>query len=161
MPPQRNRRWIWFFVVLVALTILATTVMIVYNLQQQLKPEQLAAAHQLWKEKGPADYTLAFTKKIDERPDVEQFLIKVKGGRVVEGFMNGRPFDKMHHYSMDKLFDQVIRFQELSEEKGQPRVFCRAIFAPDTGAILWYVRRVMGSRDRVEITVEKLEADKN
>jgi len=158
--PQRNRRWIWYFAILVVLTLAATGVLIVYNLGQQLKPEQLEAARQLWKEKGPKDYTLVFKKKINEADESEQFLIKVRGGHVVEGYLNGKPIpEAMHHYSMDKLFSHLERFMEMTQEKGSRRTYLRAIFDPNTGAILWYVRRVMGSRERVEITVEKLEAN--
>ena len=160
-PPQKNRRWIWYFAILVVLTVAATGTLIVYNLAQQLKPEQLAAARQLWKEKGPKNYALVFTKKIDEGDSPDKVSVKVKDGKVVEGFLNGLPIpDKMHYYSMDKLFEDIDRFMSLDQEKGKPRVYVRAEFDPNTGAVLWYVRRVMGTQTRLEIKVEKLEATK-
>src|SRR5262249_4483768 len=60
--PRPNRGWIWFFVILIVLTVTSITIMIVYNLRQQLKPEQLAQARALWEQKGPADYDLDYTQ---------------------------------------------------------------------------------------------------
>jgi hypothetical protein len=42
-------------------------------------------------------------------------------------------------------------------EPGKPQVFKVAKFAPEDGHVLRYVRRVMGSRERVEITVDEFK----
>ena len=41
---KKNLNWLWYFAVLVSLTVLATVILIAYNRSQQLTPEQLAAA---------------------------------------------------------------------------------------------------------------------
>ena len=79
-----NRGWIWYFVILAVLTVVATTVLVVYNLRQQLRPEQLAAARKLWDEKRPADYVLTYTKKGNA---TGTFVVTVRKGKVVSVLM--------------------------------------------------------------------------
>lgn len=160
--PKRNRGWIWYFVALVVLTIAAITIMTWYNLQQQLRPEQFEAARKLWSEKGLADYTLVYSVKRNDESRVDQYRVTVQGGKAVASTFNGleEARELLNYRGMEALFHDMEVFQELDEKKESPRVFRRAIFHPDHGGVLWYVRRVMGTRDRVEITVEKLEAAK-
>src|SRR5437660_4110363 len=60
LKPRRSRGWIWFFVVLGALTVTAIVVQVWFNVQQQLTPEMLAEARAKWKKKGPKDYDLEY-----------------------------------------------------------------------------------------------------
>lgn len=162
MPPKNDHGWIWYFLILVVLTLAATIGVASYNLLQQLKPEQLEAARQQWKDSGLSDYSLGYTIKNKDEKIVE-YLVQVKGGKVVEAYFNGlaETPDRLHYYGMDRLFDYIEKFQHFDAQKGQPRVYVRAYFDERTGAVLKYIRRVMGSRERVEITVEKLEAGKS
>ncbi|MCI0378384.1 MAG: DUF6174 domain-containing protein [Gemmataceae bacterium] len=159
-PPNRKRSWIWYFVIVFTLAVAATVVLAVYNSRQQLKPEQLEAARKLWREKGPSDYTMKYTirMKADDEPDVLQ--VKVMKGRAVDVLYNGKPEpqERLVYYSMDRLFDFIEQFQDYDSMKGQPKVYVRAIFDDQkTGGLRWYVRRVMGGRERVEITVDDLQ----
>ncbi len=61
--PRRNRGWIWYFVILGVLTVAAVGVLVTFNVQQQLKPEQVEAARRLWEAKGPPDYDMTYTQK--------------------------------------------------------------------------------------------------
>src|SRR5262245_435188 len=69
--PRRSRGWIWYFVTLLVLSLIATGVIIAYNWSQQLTPERLEKARTLWEEKGPPDYEYRYTKRVgdDDRAD--------------------------------------------------------------------------------------------
>jgi hypothetical protein len=162
LPVKKNRRWIWFFVVVFTLAILATVTLVVFNLQQQLTPEQLAAARKLWSEKGPRDYTMTYTTRVNEDTNLNHYWVKVRGGKVVASTYNGspEPSELLHYRGMDGRFDDIERFMKLDSEKGSPKVFVRAIFdGQNAGALRSYVRRVMGGRQRVEINVDPLIMD--
>lgn len=152
--PPPNRRWLWYFATLVVLTAVSITTMIVYNLKQQLKPGQLAAAQAVWKQKGPRDYDLTYTKKVGEP---ETYTVRVRNGAVVGAERNGQPLEErqLHYHSMNALFADVERFLEMDAEPGRPKTFTIARFDPDDGHLRHYIRRVMGSTERAEITVEK------
>jgi hypothetical protein len=80
---RKSRAWIGFFVVLVVLGVAAVVLPIVSNLRQQLRPEQLAEARQLWLDKGPSDYDLTFAVTYDRDPRPERHVVLVRGGKVV------------------------------------------------------------------------------
>lgn len=152
-PASPNRNWIWYFVILVVLTTASITTLIVFNLGQQLKPAQLAAAADLWKQRGPRDYDMAYTKKVGE---IETYVVEVRKGIVVSAERNGKPVEErqLRYHSMNALFSDIERFQELDAEPGRPKTFTIATFDADDGHIKHYIRRVMGSTERQEITVE-------
>jgi uncharacterized protein DUF6174 len=155
----KNHRWIWYFVVLAGLAVLAMASLVVYNLNQQLTSEQIAAARKLWNEKGPKSYQLTYRIKIgiDKEPDI--YVVRVRNGEVVSSTLNERPEEKrlLADRGMDAMFDWIERFQELKAKPNQPQTYIRALFDPKTGAVRWYVRRVMGGSERLEITVEPVE----
>jgi uncharacterized protein DUF6174 len=158
MPPaRRNRGWIWFFIVLASLALTAMVVPIVYNLSQQLKPEELAAAEKQWREKGPASYQLVYTvKRGDAEPD--HFVVRVRHGKAVSAQVNDipQPPNRAHNYTMDRLFDDIQEFLEIQKRKDQPQTYLRAFFDPATGAVRRFIRRVMGTNERLEIEVQSL-----
>ena len=163
-PPKKNHRWIWFFVVVLVLAVAATVLLIVFNLQQQLKPEQLAAARALWKEKGPRDYTLSYVEYSlrDNDNNEAHYQVKVRGGRVVESIYNGKPElpALLPYRSMDALFDTIENYMKMDSAPNQPRVFVRAIFDDlKTGGLRLYIRRIMGERKRVEILINQFTID--
>jgi hypothetical protein len=159
---KRNRAWIWVFVTMFGLAIIGSVVLIRFNQEQQLNPEQLEAAHKVWREKGPADYTITYKIKRNEEPEDDHYEVTVRGGKVVASKYNGRDEEpRLFLYrGMEALFQNVERFMREDSEKGRPKTFVRALFDEKNGAIVWYVRRVMGSRQREEITVEGFTKDK-
>jgi hypothetical protein len=72
-----------YLVLLVLLSAVAAVTPIVYNLRQQLRPEQLAAARQRWRNHGPADYDLTFAIRYDRERLPLRHLVLVRGGKVV------------------------------------------------------------------------------
>ncbi len=158
----RTHRWIWFFVILFVLAITATTVLIVFNLKQQLRTEQLQAARKLWNESGPKNYTLVYTTRVNEESREDEYWVKVREGRAVESKHNGQPEppERLPYRGMEGLFDIAERFMKIDGAKDAPKTFVRAIFDDQkTGGLRWYVRRVMGTRQREEITVTRFTID--
>src|SRR6266851_2006146 len=88
----RRRGWIWFFLVLVVLTVIAITVLVGYKRSFQLTAEKLAEARALWKVNGPADYDLDYEiKKLDGK---ETYTVQVRVGKAVSATCNGQPLDE-------------------------------------------------------------------
>ncbi len=158
-PPTRNNHWKWFFAILIALALFASILMIVVNWQLQLKPEQLEGARKLWETNGPANYVMVYTTRRNDETTTDHYVVKVRQKKTYAVLVNDLPLtERLDYYGMDALFNDVERFQDMDNEKGKPRTYTRATFDDRTGAIRWYVRRVMGSRERQEITVKSLDA---
>lgn len=170
---RKNLGWLWYFLLLAVLTVAAVAILVVYNLNQQLTPEQLEMARAHWEKNKPASYKMAYSIRINAEPNEDKYVVEVQNGKAVKAYVNGKPEvkERLHYYGMEQLFRYVGRFQDIDarkkaehEKNPQPgqrlsSVYCRAIFDEKTGALRWYVRRVMGTRDRVEVTVDKLEYD--
>jgi hypothetical protein len=161
VPPgrrPRNRNWIWFFLTLLGLTLLAGGILIWYNFSQQLTPEQLEAARRLWEKTDLRDYDMEYTRKIGADQQVDQFEVRVRHGKVASVVMNRReqlPARLYRYHDMNGLFDAIEEFQKKDRQPGSRRVFTRALFDPDDGHLTWYVRRVVGSQEGVEIAVKE------
>ena len=159
-PRKKSYAWAWFLLALAVASVALAAFMVWYNLRLQLKPEHLDAAMARWKAHGPRDYQLTYTVAVNEQSSTDQFVVKVRGGRVQEVLQNGRPLDppQLPYHSMDRLFAYVEKFQDLDRKPGQPKTYTVAVFDDTTGALKYYVRRVMGTRQRVELraTVEDL-----
>jgi hypothetical protein len=161
MNPKKSNNWKWFFAALVVLSLLASGTLIGYNMQLQLRPEELEAKRELWRQNRPASYTLIYTEtfssQADSAPLSNHYVVKVDNRKVREVLVNGIPKKEgLEYHDMDGLFNEVERFFEL-DEKEKRRVFRKAQF-DDNGAIKSYVRRVAVSRERQEILVESLQA---
>jgi hypothetical protein len=129
----------------------AITVEVWFNLQQQLRPEELAQARRLWDEKGPRDYVLDYAVKREHNPEPggsvpEQYTVTVRGGRALPS--GGHEFG-----SMDDLFDQIEKQLRADREAGGRRPFVKAVFDEHDGHIVHYVHSVMSTRERLEIAV--------
>ena len=112
-----NHGWIWFFAVIIVLAVAAAAITWTYNVQQQLTPEELAAAQKLWAEKGPADYDLRIEKKVssatsDTEATPEIIEVKIRGGKVLAGTLDGRPMEArlLPEYDMPSWFGFVEEF---------------------------------------------------
>jgi hypothetical protein len=129
-----NRRWLAFFVVLGLLSAVAVVLPIVYNLRQQLRPEQLEAARQRWREQGPSSYDLEYTVQLGRDPRPERHVVLVRDGRVVLAACDGE---------LTRL-DPVVGFA--GGAVGQAAVLVADGPAPrDVGAIFAHIESVLRS----------------
>ena len=165
--PRKNRAWIYFFVYIVVASLGVAAFMIWFNLSIQLTPEQLDEAQRLWKEKGPKSYNMVYTKRLNDDASVDKFEVEVRHEQVKKVLMNGRPLQKENdededpriHHTMDRLLRDIERLMELDQKPGAKKVYVTAIFDDKSGALRRYVRRVMGTTQRIEmhITLEAVE----
>jgi hypothetical protein len=152
---QKSRGWIWFFVILGTLTAAAAAIEIWYNLRQQLTPERLAAARQLWREKGPARYQVEYLLKREDGSE-QRFRTRVEDGAVVSVTRSDdRPLQEGRYpfAGMDGLFDYMEKRLQTDSEAGGPWVFATAVFDRNDGHVLRYVRSVRSPRERLEVIV--------
>jgi hypothetical protein len=151
----RSRAWIWFFVLLGILTVAAVAVQIWYNSRQLLTPTKLAEARSRWQMRGPRDYDMEYkVKRISEAEDA--YKVHVRDARVIEATWNGAPLaERLYRYqTMPALFAFIEDFLESDSKPGSPRTFAVATFDRNDGHLVHYVRSVMSSRERQEITVQ-------
>lgn len=157
--PQQSYRWVWYFVVLIILTVAACTILVWYNLRQQLKKEDLQKAREQWKRDRPLNYDLHYTKRGSASG---AFDVEVRDGKVTSVTLDGReitqndkPIDSSRYprYDMTALMDDIETFLEEDAEPGRPRTYTVATFDPKDGHLIRYVRRVMGTSERIEIIV--------
>lgn len=166
---KKSRAWLWFFAILGGLCTVGITAEVWFNLNQQLSPERLEAARQTWREKGPWDYVLEYAVKREYNPDPagrtpEKYTVEVRDGRVVSiAGADGRPAPpgEFEYGGMDDLFDAVGRKLQEDRAAGGPRPFVKATFQKATGAIVHYVRSVMRTRERLEVSVQVKPAEPN
>jgi len=157
--PKRSRTWIWFFLTVIVLSAIAVTALIVYNLGQQLQPAELLAARKLWADHGPKSYRLVYAKKRGDGVP-ETIVVHVRHGATEFVTIDGREVVEPRQFvffGMDAMLDDIERFLQFDREEGRPRTFLRAAFDPKDGHVRNFVRRVMGSRERVELTVLEFE----
>ncbi len=162
---KSGRRWIWFFVVLGVLASSGIAVEIWFNLNQQLKPERLALARALWRENQPRDYTLEYEIKRESTPDPagpppERYTVRVSQDKVVSVTLPaGQPLAKGQYQfdSMDSVFAYIDERLQADLEPGSPRPFVVATFDPRDGHVSHYVRSVMRTRERLEISIRLLK----
>jgi hypothetical protein len=164
-PPKKNNyAWIGYFAFLIIASVGVAAFMIWFNLQQQLTREKLEAAEKLWNEKGPKSYRLVYTKQIQGEKLVT-FAVTVRDKQVTQVLMNGEALkknaeqtdDPKIYHSMEAQFLAIRRFMDLDEKPGAAKVYVVANFDPQTGAVQRYIRRVMGSNERVELNFAALE----
>ncbi len=181
-PPGKNRTWIIFFLLLAVLAGLGILVPLFYNLSLQLKAEDVAAARQLWQEKGPADYDLEYMTKLDRDEPVEyrvavrsrkvQWVASPAGLVLSEQFFDTigtvlgcpvrcsasriAPAEELTGlHSIDAFFALIE-----SEMRGDVAVggnnYATATFDRVYGHPLRYIHRVRYKSDRVELNVRLL-----
>jgi hypothetical protein len=166
MPRSSSWRWVGFFVVLVLLAGAGITLPIVYNLGQQLKPEQLAAARQLWQQKGPRDYDLTYSVTYDREPRGERHVVQVREGVVVYagcegevtamapalaavvGLPAGGSADGAGR-DVNAIFAHIEGLLD-EQQTAQRRNFIVAVFDPKEGYPRRFIRRIRGTKTREE-----------
>jgi hypothetical protein len=154
-PKARWRTYVWYFLALAVLSAAAIIIPIIYNLNQQLTEEQVAEARTRWKQHGFASYDLDYGERNDS-DDWDRYVAKVRGGEVVSLRVNDRLValegmtpQERRKYSVPGMFEQIE--EQLNEEKdGGRRNFATADFDPAAGYPRHYIRRVRGSRSRLE-----------
>jgi hypothetical protein len=139
---------------------------ILYNLNQQLQPEQLAAARQRWRDHGPANYDLTYAVTYDRDTLAERHIVLVRDGKVVFGSCEGEiryltpalgaavglpagGIGKSAGLDMPAIFDHI---EELLREQSTAsrRNFLVAVFDPKDGYPRRFIRRVRGTSTREE-----------
>jgi hypothetical protein len=181
-PAGKTRIWILFFVMLVILGATVNLVLLWYNRSLQLREEDVAAAHDLWLNRGPADYDLEYMAKIDDDEPVE-YRVAVRSRRVLwvasrnDVIMSAELHDalgpavgcpvqccyktlatsdeltKLH--SIDAFFT-LIESKMRDDAAAGARNYATAIFDLKDGHPLRYVHRVQSSHQRIELHVRLL-----
>jgi hypothetical protein len=173
---ERNRGWIWFFVVLSVLGAAAVVIPIVYNLSLQLTPEQVAQARERWRTAGLADYILDYQQKHTRGAVTEEtvYRVLVNGRRVTGVICDGEltllsgdapalvlgPWPALlpgpcGARDVDGMFDHMEG--QLREDRSLPRrPYATATFDSRDGHPTRYVRRIGGGAERLEWTVKLL-----
>ena len=152
-----NRAWVWYFAFVLIASVAVAASLIAFNLGLQLTPEKLEAEWAKWKQHGPRDYRMTYHKTLGEnQPDV--FVVTVRDGKVRDVLMNEKTrleAEQLPYHIMYRMFRDIERFLELDAKQGKKN-YVTAIFDPDTGAIRRFVRRVTGTKERIQLDV-KLE----
>jgi len=169
-PAKRSLRWVAFFVILACLAVTGIVLPIVYNLGQQLRPEQLAAARERWELVGPADYDLTYTVKYDREPLAERHLVLVRDGKIVWASCEGEVVQVSPALGaalgvaaggsgrggrdVSAIFTHL---EKLRQEESAGRNFLVAVFDPKAGWPRRIIRRVGGTSAREEWDVRVWE----
>ena len=161
-PRKKNYAWAWYFAFLVIASVGAMVFMIWYNNLMQLKPEELAAAKRRWQEANIKNYDMIYLEKHNEDKSTK-FAVKVRNSKVQDVLMNGKPLEKSEeraddpriYHSMDSMYRNIDRFMDLDQKPKATPVYVTLKWDEKNGAVIEYIRRVMGTRQRVQIVVEK------
>lgn len=171
-PRRRQRRWIVFFLILAVLSTVAIIAPLAYNLSIQLRPEQLADARRRWQENGSANYDLQYLVErkhpSDLEPDKNEYLVKVRDGRMVLVVDTGDILyvdpvlaavmgpsilalssETASHYGVSALFEEIAEALRRDEGEGRKN-YTQAQFDPRDGHPLHYVHSVRSTKERVE-----------
>lgn len=178
VPPltgRRTRRWIVFFALLAVMAAAGIVLPIVYNLGLQLKPEQVTAARERWREHGTGDYDLDYHVKIDGTSQAGEYdyAVQVRGGKVVFVGCNGvvlwidpaaalaaglaaraLPPEDVRAYGVEAIFREIETALQRDAESGNRRTYATASFDARDGYPTHYVHRVGGTKERVEWTIK-------
>src|SRR5262245_8985137 len=152
-----QRRWIWYYVVLVILAAIAVATPWVINARQQLTEARVAKARALWRQHGPRDYNLEYTQQVDVEPR-DTFKVEVRRGKVIAARCNGQPTMEPV-WTIDAMFDYIETALLEDREAGQ-RNYTVADFDPTDGRPIRYVRRVRSTHNRLEwrVRLERVTA---
>jgi hypothetical protein len=155
---RRNRNWLYVFAAFAVLGLLAMGINWAYNVGQLLKPEDLTAARDRWRQNRPAAYSLRVQKQTGVGT-LDEIRLKVRDGQIVEFLLNGREPEPLmtpdgkrlvdeerrqrEYYDVDGLFDSIDAFIEQDREKGQ-QAMMRAKFDTTDGHVIMFMRQAAG-----------------
>lgn len=157
---SRPKSYVWFFLVLACMGAAGVLAPIIYNLSQLLTPEKIAEARQRWEVKGITNYDLRYLDRTDKDEVGDVYEIKVRDGEVIELRVNDKMKavaaltpEQRHALTVPGMFDQMLAYLK-DEEGGKRRNFATAYFDPKLGFPARYVRRVRGTKIRLEWIVK-------
>lgn len=166
---RRNKNWLWVFLTLGLLGLLAIGINWAWNTTQPLTPERLREARALWKEKRPPDYDLRIARTVMyESSDgsrgtmVDKYTVQVRGGKVVGFQINGKDPEPLLNrdgrrngaeegrqklnYDIDGWFDAIEEFIAIDRRENR-KSFLRARFSKDDGHLMLFSRQIDGRRN--------------
>lgn len=161
--PRPNRGWLWYMLIIGVIGVVFVGGLFAttwwpefFHLPSQLKPEELARNEEKWRQHGPRDYDLVYTKDGSANGTFE---VEVRRGRVVRALADGRPLEpRLYAYSsMQGLFDDVDGFLRRTQEPGTRR-YLRAWFDPEDGHLSKYVYHDPATYQTVVVEVKKLQS---
>jgi Family of unknown function (DUF6174) len=174
-----KRSAFWFFFLLAIAGAFAVIVPVLFNLRQQLRPEQLDAARERWKQYGPRDYDLLYQAKQDRDPRPDEYQVIVRDGKVSAVFVNREvwlarelatslggaigpailalatevvPQRELSGYTVEGLFQRIEQNLEKNAESGGNN-FATASFDAKDGHPIRYIYRVKHTPERLEWNV--------
>jgi hypothetical protein len=157
----RSRRWLWFFIALASVAAILLIWLALYirnelDPARQLNLDQLRAARNLWKEKGPKDYEMVYEVRRGGESKPDTYFVKVRAGVAVTVTLNGQTLNpQQYDRTMVGLFNDIELFLKMDQQPNSPFTFCRGYFDTDDGHLLLFVRRVGEPKESVEIRVEE------
>jgi hypothetical protein len=153
----------WFFGLLIVLSVVLVGLEYWFTLQRQLTPERLDRARHIWDahwQGRPRDYVWEYAVE-DRSRNKEVYRIEVRNGQAIsaarqedERFV---PVDRYPYATMDALFDHVAELLEADRNSEGPRAYMTVDFDGRDGHVVRLIRSIRSTRERTEIDV-KLEA---
>jgi hypothetical protein len=163
---QSRRGWIWFFLFLAVMGGAAIAIPIIYNQSQQLTVEQLSAARRLWADNAPPNYDLEYqirsqSDSPNEQNADERFRVEVRNGHIKSVKKDGVPLpaQEWKAHSIVAIFDLIASNLDTDNASTGRRNYAHAQFDKEDGHPTVYVRRIMGSRQRLQIIVQLTRVD--
>lgn len=174
-PPRQSRAWLGYFVALITLGVTAILAPVIYNNSIQLRPEQIAAARQLWQQAGPRDYEIDYrVKRYYPDPRADEYRVVVRDGRAVRVFCNGQAQvladasaglavglaaglvrdDDAGRQTVEGIFDHLDNLVGRTQGRASSkRDYCTGQFDAATGYPTHFIHRIAGTHQRQEWTV--------
>jgi hypothetical protein len=105
---KRIPPWIWFFAVLLTLGVIAGGIEVWYNLSQQLTPEAVRAAEELWSRSTPPAYNFQYTLHRQDRQPI-RYQARVRDRQVIAVWADDHELEPMLYalHDLPPLFDAV------------------------------------------------------
>ena len=128
-PQSRSRPWLWYFVLLIVLSLTAVVIQVWYARGRLLTLDKLLAAQQRWREQGPASYDLKYT--FDKAGGKDEYHVEVRGGKVISVTRNGQPVE-----------ERLYRYSSMPALLGFAETTCRTKKMPSKASIAPRLRRL-------------------
>ena len=157
-PRRPARPWLWYFVLLTLLSIVAVSIQVWFARGRVLTMEKVLAAEQLWRTNGPASYDLNYTTRRGNLP-VDTFQVQVRNGKAVSVLCNGKPIEERlnRYWTMPALFSFIEDYMRMDDEaakEGKRRPYAFGAFNPETGYLLRFAHGQNDALNGIEIRTE-------